>query len=416
MYKKIITLSSFWYILVIFIGCLAPSSQPIKKVYTKCKTSSQFIESHGSDEILLRAVGKGKKVIDVKLSAMQDALCFVLTKGSKPILALPQEREKFSKIADSIYNNINLYASIKGGAKSRQEEDGLFLFEYIVAVQITTLRQDLVKKNVIANLKSINKKLGNQSFTVISQGKNKYDNISIGAMNDYLTNRKFKTIRYTKPDKRDLEKIKAILVTIYDGEKDFINNGKLDKIASMLNAKADVYITLKTTIHNSIQSGVKVKKATVRLDAYEVSTDELIAGYTGHSPTRASNIDTLLQEATNDAANEVTKGVQIKWQDYIKDGKPFRILLVAVGMDDFTSIESSFYDALDTISENVDEKGKGVVGADYVIKVKNIAKGRKLFKKISKAYRGAGNLYREQSTNNFLLIKIAESDLDIEIN
>jgi len=397
--------------LLLFVSCSSNKPQ-IKKSTNdtrfSCKTSSQFIESYDAGNFLLRAKGKGKSILEVKEDAKKDALCYALIKGNHSILDNKKKRNNFSKYADEIYADLDIYTSIKGREKSRSQEDGLYVFEYIVEVNEKNLRKDLAEIGVITDVKKLNKSLGNQSFMVI---RNKENNFAVSVMEKYLIDRKFNLVNHKPINKKSLSTILSVLTDIYGGEEDFVNK----KYANILNSGSDVFVEVEANIFHSKSSGVAIKQASVNIKAYESATNKIIASKMGHSPQRATaNINALIEEATNDVANKITKSVSDKWEDYLEDGKPIRVLMVSVDADNFTNIGNDFYNALKSLSENVQLLSKGVVANDYLIQVKNIKKSSDLFEQINKTYRGDGKLFMEIAVNNFLIIKIGSSDFMIE--
>lgn len=393
-----------------FFSCSSNQIKATKKTSTNfsCNTSSQFIESYDTGNFLVRAKGKGKSISAVQKDAKKDALCFALTKGNHSILDSRKKRKNFSKYADEIYEDLNAYTSIKGREKSRSEEDGLYVFEYIVEVNERNLRNDLADIGVITSVKKLNKFLGNQSFTVIHNKKNTF---AVSTMEKYLIDRKFNLINNKKASKKELDTTLSVLTDIYGGEEDFVNK----KYANILNSGSDVFVQIKTDIFDGKSSGMSTKQASVQIKAYESATNKIISSKTGHSPQRATtNTNALIEEATNDAANKITKSVSEKWAKYLQDGKPIRVLMVSVDTEDFSKIGSAFYDALKGFSENVKLLNKGAVSSDYLVRVKNIKRTQDLFNQVEGAYKGDGKLFMEIAINNFLIIKIGSSNFEIE--
>ncbi len=405
MEKILISLSCLF-----FFACSSnqPQAKVVKKTSFSCETSSQFIESYDTGNFLLRARGKGKSISEVKKNAKKDALCYALIKGNHSILDSKKKRKNFTKYADEIYNDLHIYTSIKGREKSRSEEDGLYVFEYIVIVNEKNLRKDLADIGVITGVDKLNKSLGNQSFIVMKNDKN---NFATSVMEKYLIDRKFNLINKSSINKKSRNATLSVLTDIYGGEEDFVNK----KYANILNSGSDVFVEVETTLTNSKSSGVATKQASVSIKAYESATNKIISSKTGHSPQRATtNTNALIEEATNDAANKVTKSVSSKWKNYLQDGKPMRVLMVSVDTDNFNRVGDAFYDALQGLSDNVQLLSKGVVSSDYLVQVKNIKQANDLFEQINGAYEGDGKLFMEIAINNFLIIKIGSSDFAIE--
>ena len=394
-----------------FVAC--SSNQPqakIVKTNTKfsCNTSSQFIESYDTGNFLVRARGKGKSISEVKKDAKKDALCYALIKGNHSILDSKKKRKNFAQYANEIYEDLNIYTSIKGREKSRSQEDGLYVFEYVVEVNEKNLRKDLAEMGVIVDVTKLNESLGHQSFMVV---KNKKNDFAVATMEKYLIDRKFNLTNKKSVNKKSLSTTLSVLTDIYGGEEDFVNK----KYANILNSGSDIFVEVETNLVHTQSSGVETNQANVNIKAYESATNKMISSKTGHSPQRATiNTDALIEEATNDAANKITKSVSSKWEDYLKEGKPVRVLMVSVDTDNFNKIGTAFYSALQGLSEDVNLLSQGVVSSDYLVRVKNIKKARELFEKIDGAYTGDGKLFMEIAINNFLVIMIGSSDFAIE--
>ena len=412
MLKKIVLYSA----LSVLVASCATGTGPVFKADSKelsCTTEAKFIESFGPTADSYRATGRVDTLPQVKQNAKLDALCFALTQGENAILSSPEGRSLVAPFQIEMLQKLDSFALIKSKPKSRSEENGQMVFAYIVSVNKKALNQFLESKGVSQSVRDLSQSMGQQTIMVL-KAESAEDKFAIATVTTYLERRKFNVEGYKEKDKHQLRATIATLSNVYGGESEFVNPA----YASIINSGSDIYVKISGSIETGKRSGLATKKGAVTVKAFDTATNKVIGSATGYSTERSSgSSDVLISEAANDASNDLTEAIKSKWKDYAKFGKPFRVIIMVPDPDELAPAEEAFYSAMESLGEGVDitELHKGLLGADYIVTVKNVKKGRQLFSKLARGYQGPGSLKREVSTNNLLIVKIAEEDFEIEL-
>ena len=148
------------------------------------------------------------------------------------------------------------------------------------------------------------------------------------------------------------------------------------------------------------------------MTAFNTVTKKQIASATGHSQEIVTSSDNaVLEEATNDASNQLLSQISRSWKNETQRGKYFRLILKTP----FDNASNFIYNLLNKNCSNINRvAGQNLY--NYKMQCKNINNSIELLQLIQKNYTGEGAVFRELDSNSLLILKISNSQSDdIEI-
>ncbi|HEY6952997.1 MAG TPA: DUF6175 family protein, partial [Bacteroidota bacterium] len=144
--------------------------------------------------------------------------------------------------------------------------------------------------------------------------------------------------------------------------------------AIALSVGSDINITYTITVDTRKVGTTDVRKASVSVRAYETTTARLLGTETGYSEESAAPATALVEAAVNNALDYVMSRLNSYWQDDIKDGQQYKVVVNITGTFD----EDTRYDLDDALQKTLKKlcnKTKQNVSSDktidYVVWVTN---------------------------------------------
>lgn len=353
-----------------------------------------FIEANGPSEVLLRAKGIGgvkgfwgfkeeESLKKAEMDARKAAVYFVLYGGAglDGLLRSDDDKRKFSMIENEFFDDANIQQFISWEAStfdSRVKMAGgeKLKIEKQMRVNRKAISDQLVARHIIASLEDITEEIGLPTLMALPEvkpGQNPLDRLKSDSLlqqgasviESYLTAKKYSVIA---PDQAEqiFQQQKAQLA-VKGADEDL-------SYAIALSVGSDIYVTYAITIDTRSVGSTEVRKASVSVRAYETTTARLLGTETGYSDESAAPATALVEAAMTNALDNVTSRINSYWQDDIKNGQQYKVIVTITGTFD----EDTKYDLQDAVQKTLKtlcNKTKQNVSSDrtldYVVWVTN---------------------------------------------
>ena len=353
--------------LMIIVGAVTVSAQgnlPISREAT-------FIEANGPSEVLLRAKGIGgvkgfwgfneeESLKKAEMDARKAAVYFVLYGGAglDGLLRSDDDKRRFSAIENDFFSDANIQKFITWEAStfdSRVKMAGgeKLKIEKQMRVNRKAISEQLVARHVIASLQDITEEVGLPTLMALPEvkpGQNPLNQLKSDSLlqqgasviESYLTAKKYNVIA---PDQAEqiFQQQKAQLA-VKGAEEDLSYD-----IA--LSVGSDIYVTYAITINSRNVGSTTVRKASVSVRAYETTTARLLGSETGYSEESAAPATALVEAAMTNALDNVTSRINSYWQDDIKNGQQYKVIVTITGKYD----EDTKYDLQDAVQKTLNK-------------------------------------------------------------
>ena len=332
-------------------------------VYAQISNSKQvtIIERVSPAEILVEAQGI-YHADDSGLFGGSNAKKFIREKGAKKAI----EDAKKASVYHLLYNDTDAIlntAEKKEAFKSHQEDffkisqiNSFFAFEeqkfrkmiefndgksirIIKRFKVNTkaIRDKLIEKQILNSAQNLIEKVGNPFIAVlpvVNDGENPIQVLKrnstlrhgVSVVESYLTSRRYDVI--VPEQQQEISKIIDATQLVEGNQEDLSY-----KIALAIGS--DIYITLSTTYE---PADYGTQKAVTQIKAYETTTARLLGTETGYSRGRKRAESVSVEESVNDAIDRVLSRVNTYWENDLKDGIQYKLI---VKIDpDFDSVEA----------------------------------------------------------------------------
>ena len=353
--------------LTLIVGAVTVSAQgnlPISREAT-------FIEANGPSEVLLRAKGIGgvkgfwgfneeESLKKAEMDARKAAVYFVLYGGAglDGLLRSDDDKRRFSAIENDFFSDANIQKFITWEAStfdSRVKMAGgeKLKIEKQMRVNRKAISEQLVARHVIASLQDITEEVGLPTLMALPEvkpGQNPLNQLKSDSLlqqgasviESYLTAKKYNVIA---PDQAEqiFQQQKAQLA-VKGAEEDLSYD-----IA--LSVGSDIYVTYAITINSRNVGSTTVRKASVSVRAYETTTARLLGSETGYSEESAAPATALVEAAMTNALDNVTSRINSYWQDDIKNGQQYKVIVTITGKYD----EDTKYDLQDAVQKTLNK-------------------------------------------------------------
>lgn len=198
--------------------------------------------------------------------AMKDASIKSIEEVVFTMVQTEQEKKKYSDNRNNFINNVDKYTKRLQIISKGSTDTGRY-YKVIFEVNVEDLKKDLISAGIITTTKELASKLDNPKIMVYydainPQDKtNQYSIFSVGRVNDYLINHKFKVVdEATITSLRQDDK----LIAKSAGQKAKLNQ------AVALESKADFYMNVKIELQVAGKSGDYIFIQTpVQVNAFE---------------------------------------------------------------------------------------------------------------------------------------------------
>ncbi|BDU51046.1 DUF6175 family protein [Haliovirga abyssi] len=403
--KKIKLILIFMFFITIFGFA---SNLPLSKEAT-------IIENVSSAEVLMKGTGiykskerskrKIKKDIEKNgiFNAIKDAkraiIYYLLYEGTDPILSSNDEKNKFQNIEEKYFeigkiNNYITYESTRFSKKIIIDRGKGIKIAKSFKVNKELLMKDLTNDGVLIKRENLVEKLGNPSIMVIPMTKkgenpiellNKNDNMRhiSSVIESYLTAKQYDVVVPEQQEK--MNKLNSAQMGLADAEEDFSY-----KLA--LSVGSDIYITFSGELTDA---GYGTKQYVVNLKAYETTTSRLLGTETGYSNSRDGNVKISIEEAVNDAMNNILSRINNYWVADLKKGIQYKLVINCSDEFDEDELEDIQFELIDIIEKLSNKSKENIVSKnmiDYSIWVSNekLSSSFKIYRYIKKEFGKSG--------------------------
>ena len=326
-----------------------------------------FVEANGPAEVMIRAKGIGgvkgmwgfKEEESVKMAetdARKAAVYFVVYGGAglDGLLRSEDDKRKFATMETEFFDETNIQKFIAweaSGFDSRIKMAGgeKIRIEKQFRVNRKAISDQLVERRIIASVQDITEEIGMPTIMALPEvkpGQNPLDELrsntvlkqGASAIESHLTSKKYSVIA---PDQAEqiFQQQKAQM-SLKGHEEDL-------SYAIALSVGSDVYITYTITVDTRIIGSSEVRKASVSVRAYETTTARLLGTETGYSDESAAPATALVEAAVTNALNNVMSRINSYWQDDLKNGLQYKVIVNIVGKFD----EDQKYDIEDAVQK-----------------------------------------------------------------
>jgi hypothetical protein len=156
---------------------------------------------------------------------------------------------------------------------------------------------------------------------------------------------------------------------------------------------ADIYFRYEVMIETPVVQGQQMRKAVVRLDAYETATAAKLGSQTGYSDTRPASvtIQALTEEAISSGARDVLSRILEYWEKEKDRGTQYLVILAITDEadeDQAMDIQDCFVDCSDEISQaaKLDVMTQGRIKYRLWVDSKEIPDANRLWRAFRKCY------------------------------
>ena len=389
------------------------------------------LESTSPSEVLIRATGFGidkkhrrpkAKTLDKSADndAKKTAVWFVLFGGSDPLLQNNNEKQAFEKIQEDFFKMDNIRRFISWEADyydKRLKVDGgkMLKVEKTFKINKSLLEAELVKRSIITKLALISESVGTPTIMVIPETTGDIaplellqidPDIKKGAevIESYLTAKKYTVI--VPEQQQVLQELTATQYALGGAAEDY-------SYLLALSIGSDVYISYNISIESRNIGSSVVKKAIVGCRAYETTTGRLLGTETGYSHERVAPNPVLIEEAMNDAINNVLSRITNYWKSDIKQGIQYKIIVSVSSSFDADQAEEIIFSLSDVFKDIASTLKENTI-ADYTydvllwVKPDQYSTATDIYRAIKRSYSGPGIVKRISISRKLILLSIEE--------
>jgi hypothetical protein len=345
---------------------------------------ASFIETYSPSEVTIKATGMGLSDRDALFDIRKCAVNFVLKLGTDPVLNTPSAKAQFDGIAETFYSpgNVDKYISWEADrvvsavhGKTLDGKDGMKITK-MVRVNKKLLKDDLVEKGIITSQAELTDAVGMPTIMVIPEVPKGQTPIAVldkdplarqaaAVIESFLTAKQYDVVV-----PRAIDQLNEM--TKLQGEIKGTEEDASYELALALGS--DIYIVYNVTYADN--------KVSVQVRAYETTTGRLLGTETGYSASRPVAAEALVEEAINSAIENVLQRITNYWQDDMKKGIQYKLIIKSLSGD---------------IDEDVKDKLSDLIDEDFALSKENIVSAKTMdynvwakkadFNKSSKIYR-----------------------------
>lgn len=406
--------------------------------YSQLPESKQasIIETVSSAEILIEATGiyKGIKgagvfgdseVDDVKKNgnsraiddAKKAAVYLLILGGTDPLISIPLDRQKFDLIQNDFFNSSNITKYIKYEEPEmlkRVTLDGGRGVKVTKRFKVDkeAISKDLIEKNILTALSELTEKIGNPSIMVLPATKKGQNPIELlensdlkhgsSVIESWLTARKYDVI---KPEQQ------ASMQALNDAQMSVAGKEEDISYKLALSIGCDLYVTYEFVFESA---GLGTERCAAIVSAFETTTSRALGTETGYSQGRKGEKRTSIEEAMNDAVGKVLQRIVNYWQDDIKKGIQYKIVISidpSFDEDQAEAVQFTFSDVLEEVAKTTKENIVTKQTLDFLIwcDPAKYDKSSKIYRTVKKKFdnnKELGNLRQININRKMILLKI----------
>ncbi len=411
-------------ITILITSIISATNLPRSRIATQ-------LESTSPSEVMIRATGFGidkkhwkpkAKTLDKSANndAKKTAVWFVLFGGSDPLLQTDNEKQAFEKIQEDFFkmDNVRQYISWEADYyDKRLKVDGgkMLKVEKTFKINKSLLEAELVKRSIITKSASISESVGMPTIMVIPETTGDIAPLellktdpdikkSAEVIESYLTAKKYTVI--VPEQQQVLQELTATQYALGGAAEDY-------SYLLALSIGSDVYISYNISVESRNIGSSLVKKAIVGCRAYETTTGRLLGTETGYSHERVAPNPVLIEEAMNDAINNVLSRITNYWKSDIKQGIQYKIIVSVGSSFDADQAEEIIFSLSDVFKDIASTLKENTI-ADYTydvllwVKPEQYSTATDIYRAIKRSYRGSGMVKRISISRKLILLSIEE--------
>jgi hypothetical protein len=391
---------------LVFTACKSaptcqPHNQPTPAIY-----EATFVESSSTAESMIKASGTGCTVDEALNEAKKTAIWFVLEAGDKPLLKTPAEKTRAVGLAQQMYATPDKFIRWTSDLKSKQTVGGKLKVAYIFKIDVAMISEQLEANGIITSSSEIAENIGLPTLAVFADKGGDWGRTAVTVMQEYFQDNSFEV--YASAQQSQTNDLVSKISKLEGAETDPMHD-------MALSLGSDIYAKLNYSGGGNQVGGTATAKASITVEVFETASAKMLASTTGYSAERrVTDVNALIQEATNDAATKVLSQIKKEWMKMAETGKPFKITVLS-NSEEGARVDETVYGLLRKMSKRpIKRQGGGKSTFSYIVYVKDVPNAYELFLNLRDAYDGPGQLEKVSDTGSFLVFKAA-SDGEIEL-
>ncbi len=380
-----------------------PHTQPTPAIY-----EATFVESTSTAESMIRASGTGCTMDEALKEAKKTAIWFLLEAGDRPLLKTPAEKTRAVGLAQQMYANPDQFIRWTSALQSKQTVGGKLKVTYTFRVDVSMMEQQLIANGIITSSSDIAESIGLPTMAVFADKGGDWGRTAVAVMQEYFQDNSFEV--YSSAQQTQTNELVSKISMLEGAETDPMHD-------MALALGSDIYAKLNYSGGGSHVGGTATAKASISVEVFETASGRMLASTTGYSAERrVTDVNALIQEATNDAATKVISQIRKEWMKMAETGKPFKITVLSNSTDG-SRVDEAVYGLLRKMSQRpIRRQSGGKSTFSYIVYIKDVPNAFELFLNLRDAYNGPGEIEKVSDTGSFLVFKAAgDGEIELEI-
>jgi hypothetical protein len=373
-------------ILTFLVSCYTATAQ---ETLLPVSREATLIETTSPSEVMVRAKGEGThdprglfrrpdpQVMNdrAEIDAMKSAIYYLLYNAETPILSTGEERAEFEYYLDDFFqaDNLNKYITWRSSNYSSRVklDETSVQIEMSFKINKRQIIDDLTAEGVLQPRSQLAAQVGLPFIMVLPQTTG--DDSPLEKLNQ-PENRKAAEVIETYLTARQYDVLVPEQMQTINSMQQSLNfmSSAGDDMAYQiaLSIGSDIYLTFSSEVENRKVGDNWVSKASVGIRAYETTTARLLGTATGYSEERPSAELVLVEEAVNNAVDQVLGRLTSYWKQDLDRGMQYKLVVTFdANIDAQTAddIAFGFGDVLNAITTNYRENVITNQTLDYII-------------------------------------------------
>ncbi len=392
-----------------------------------------LVETTSPSEVMVRAKGIGHhdprgffrrpdpEIMNqrAEADALKSAFYFLLYNADPPILQTSQEQSKFEVYQDSFFEpeNLKQFVSwISPNYQSRVRVDKTTIkLEQTFKINKRLLVDDLVRRTIVAAREDIIEKIGLPMIMVLPESPGETSPLDrltdpryrkgAEVIESYLTSRQYEVL---VPEQVQATNSMQQTAAFMSGMADDFSYQLALSIGS------DIYVTYTVNLENRKIGTTKVSKASAGVRAYETTTARLLGSETGYSEERPGSELALIEEAMNNAIDNMLGKITAYWKSDLVAGIQYKVIFSLSDIFDGSAAEDITWGISDIFQEMTTNYKENVITdqtLDYLIwcSPEQYQRSSDVYRSLKEQYLNAGlpgDLERSAINRKLLLLNI----------
>ncbi|HKJ69977.1 MAG TPA: DUF6175 family protein [bacterium] len=392
-----------------------------------------LVETTSPSEIMVRAKGIGHhdprgwfrrpdpEVMNerAETDALKSAFYFLLFNADPPILQTSQEQAEFQPFQDTFFEpeNLKQYVSwISPNYQSRVRVDKTTIkIEQTFKINKRLLVDDLVRQNIVTAREDIFEQIGLPMIMVLPESSDETSPLDRLAdpqyrkgaevIESYLTSRQYEVLVPEQVQANNSMQQTAAFMSGMDDDFSY-------QLA--LSIGSDIYVTYTVNIESRNIGNTRVSKVSAGVRAYETTTARLLGSETGYSEERPGGELPLIEEAMNNAIDQMLGKITAYWKNDLQAGIQYKVIFSLSGGFDGTTAEEITWGISDILKRMTTNYKENVITdqtLDYLVwcSPEQYQRSSDVYRSLKEEYLNAGlpgDLERSAINRKLLLLNI----------